>query len=78
MLFKYVNNVTIRDYIVRRRMSKAAKEIVRSPGKSILDIGLESGYGSSGECILWEGKEIPSRSKKNGVKKFCRVYNVLA
>lgn len=46
-LFKYVNNISIRDYIIRRRMSKASREIVLNPEKSLLDIGIEYGYGSN-------------------------------
>ena len=45
-LFRYINNISIRDYIIRRRMSKASREIVRNPERSLLDIGLEYGYGS--------------------------------
>ncbi|SHI27311.1 AraC family transcriptional regulator [Butyrivibrio fibrisolvens DSM 3071] len=46
-LFKYINNISIRDYIIRRRMSKASRDIVHSPEKSLLDIGIEYGYGSN-------------------------------
>ncbi len=46
-LFKYINNISIRDYIIRRRMSKAASEILSDPEKSILDIGIKYGYGSN-------------------------------
>ena len=46
-LFRYVNNISIRDYIIRRRMSKASVEMVRNPEKSLLDIGVEYGYGSN-------------------------------
>jgi len=46
-LFRYVNNISIRDYIIRRRISKASREIVHNPEKSLLDIGVEYGYGSN-------------------------------
>ncbi len=46
-LFRYINNISIRDYIIRRRMSKASREIVHNPGKSLLDIAMEYGYGSN-------------------------------
>lgn len=46
-LFRYFNNISIRDYLIRRRMSKAALDIVRFPKKSLLDIGMEYGYGSN-------------------------------
>ena len=46
-LFRYINNISIRDYIIRRRMSKASKEIVHNPEKSLLNIGLDYGYSSN-------------------------------
>lgn len=46
-LFKYINNMTIRDYIVRRRMSKAAIELSSHPERTVLDIGVQYGYGSN-------------------------------
>ena len=45
-LFKYINNMTIRDYIIRRRMSKAALEMALHPEKTVLEIGVQYGYGS--------------------------------
>ena len=52
-LFRYVNNISIRDYIIRRRMSKASKEIVTHPEKSLLEIGIEYGYGSSEHSTVY-------------------------
>ncbi len=46
-LFKYVNNISIRDYIIRRRMSRASRDMVKNPDRSLLDIGMEYGYGSN-------------------------------
>lgn len=46
-LFKYANNMTIRDYIIRRRMSKAAIELTSNPERTVLDIGVSYGYGSN-------------------------------
>lgn len=46
-LFKYVNNISIRDYIIRRRMSRASRDLVKNPDRSLLDIGMEYGYGSN-------------------------------
>ena len=45
-LFRYFNNISIRDYMIRRRMSKAAQDIISFPDKSLLDIGVTYGYGS--------------------------------
>lgn len=46
-LFKYYNEISIRDYMIRRRMSKAASEIAKYPEKSFLEIGMKYGYGSN-------------------------------
>lgn len=46
-LFKYINNTSIRDYIIRRRMSRAALELAHNPEKSILEVGIQYGYGSN-------------------------------
>ena len=67
-LFRYINNISIRDYIIRRRMSKASQEMVRHPEKSLLDIAMEYGY-SSNEAFsrafysVWQ--VTPSEFKKN-------------
>lgn len=67
-LFKYINNMTIRDYIIRRRMSKAAIELTTHPEKTLLDIGVQYGY-SSNEAFtrafhnVWQVS--PSEFKKN-------------
>ena len=67
-LFKYVNNISIRDYIIRRRMTKASEEISRNPERSFLDIGMEYGYGSSESFTrafqsVWQVS--PSEFRKN-------------
>jgi len=47
-LFKYVTNMSIRDYIIRRRMSKAAREILGAKEEaSFLDLAVKYGYGSN-------------------------------
>lgn len=46
-LFRYFNNISIRDYIIRRRMSLAALELSENPDCSILDMGIKYGYGSN-------------------------------
>ena len=67
-LFRYINNISIRDYIIRRRMSKASREIVNNPEKSLLNIGLDYGY-SSNEAFsrafysVWQVS--PSEFRKN-------------
>lgn len=47
-LFRYVTNMSIRDYIIRRRMSKAARDIASNvSGASFLDLAVKYGYGSN-------------------------------
>lgn len=67
-LFKYVNNMTIRDYIIRRRMSKAAMELTSHPEKTVLEIGLQYGYGSNEAFSrafysVWQA--LPSEFRRN-------------
>lgn len=67
-LFKYIHHISIRDYIIRRRMSKAAREIARYPEKSLLDIGIQYGYGSNEAFTrAFEGvwQISPSEFRKN-------------
>ena len=46
-LFRCVNNISVRDYIIRRRMTKAAKLLLTNKELSILDVALEYGYNSN-------------------------------
>lgn len=45
-LFRCVNHISVRDYMVRRRMTKAAKRLVECPQESVLEVALNSGYSS--------------------------------
>lgn len=70
-LFRYTNNISIRDYLIRRRMSKAALEIAHFPEKSFLEIGMEYGYGSNEAFTraftgVWHVS--PSEFRKNPAK----------
>lgn len=56
-LFRCVNNLSIHDYLVRRRMTMAARMIHKHPEKNILDIALEYGY-STNESFTRAFKEI--------------------
>ncbi len=46
-LFRYANHMTIREYLVRRRMTKAARVLLEQPGVSILEVAFDFGYGSN-------------------------------
>lgn len=45
-LFRSVHDVSVHEYIVRRRMMRAAKKISQNPGLPILEIALEYGYST--------------------------------
>lgn len=45
-LFRCVNRISVHDYVIRRRMMKAAKLLAADPDKTILEIALECGYGT--------------------------------
>lgn len=45
-LFRGVHDISIHEYIIRRRMMLAAKKLSLQPKKSILDIALEYGYST--------------------------------
>lgn len=45
-LFRCVNGISIRDYVIRRRMMLAARKLSGSRELSILDIALEYGYST--------------------------------
>ena len=46
-LFQCLNHISIRDYIVRRRMTLAAKLLLEDSSISILDVAVKYGYGSN-------------------------------
>lgn len=46
-LFRCINNISVRDYIIRRRMMKAAQMISNNPDETLLEIALQYGYNSN-------------------------------
>ena len=70
-LFRVVTNMSIRDYMIRRRMSKAAQDVVSQSEDSLLDIAVRYGYGSN-EAFTRAFKSIwhvtPSQYRKNPVR----------
>ena len=67
-LFRYVTNISIKDYCVRRRMSCVAKELRLEPTASLLDLALKYGY-TSNEAFTRAFKGVwhttPSEYRKN-------------
>lgn len=70
-LFRIVTNMSIRDYYIRRRMSKAARDMVNCPDVSLLDLAIKYGYGSN-EAFTRAFKSVwkvsPSEYRKNPVR----------
>ena len=68
-IFRLVSHLSVRDYIMRRRMTKAAKMLVEEPAKSVLDVAVFYGY-SSNEAFtrafrqVWN--QLPSEFRDKG------------
>lgn len=45
-IFRYMNYCSIKEYIIKRRITKAARDLVKNPAVSILDIALKYCYSS--------------------------------
>ncbi len=45
-VFKYMTHFSIHDYIVRRKMTRAARMMIDKPNLNILDIAIQFGYSS--------------------------------
>ncbi|MDF2610390.1 MAG: hypothetical protein K0R92_1864 [Lachnospiraceae bacterium] len=45
-IFKYVNGYSIKEYIIKRRITKASRDLVYNTAESILDIALKYCYSS--------------------------------
>ncbi len=56
-LFRCVNNISVREYLIRRRMTKAARAMIEQKERRILDIALDYGY-SSNESFTRAFKQI--------------------
>lgn len=67
-LFRCVEHITVHDYVVKRRMTKAARMLLQDPDAGILEVALQYGY-STGESFsrafrqVWNCK--PSEFRKN-------------
>lgn len=81
-LFRFVNDVSVRDYLIRRRMTKAARLLVECPQFSILDVALKFGY-SSHEAFtrafrqIWNCSPSKFRMKSQDLELFPRLYTPL-
>lgn len=78
-LFRYVNHMSIREYLVRRRLTRAARDIMSEPDTGILEIALRYGYGTNESFTrafrrFWNCKP----SEFRGVKRFSELFPRLA
>lgn len=77
-LFRCVNHISVRDYIIRRRMTLAAQRIAQQHEESILDIALDYGYSTHESFTrafktVWNCKPSEFRNRKfTGL--FPRIY----
>lgn len=74
-LFRYVNHMSIRDYLVRRRLTRAARDIMNEPDTGILEIALRYGYGTNESFTrafrtFWNCKP----SEFRGAKRFSELF----
>lgn len=81
-LFRYVNHMSIRDYLVRRRLTRAARDIAREPDTGILEIALRYGYGTNESFTrafrgFWNCKPSEFRGKKRFSELFPRLTGPL-
>lgn len=81
-LFRFVNHISVRDYLIRRRMTKAARLLVECPEVSILDAALRFGY-SSHEAFtrafrqVWNCSPSEYRMRSRTLELFPRLYTPL-
>lgn len=78
-LFRCVNNITIREYLVQRRMTMAARTIVERTDIGILEIALQYGYGSNEAFTrafkqVWNCKPSEFRSNVRYSELFPRLH----
>ena len=76
--FRYVNDMSVHEYINRRRMTRAAKILVEQPDISILTIALQYGYGTNESFTrafkqVWNCSPSVFRNSKHFLELFPRL-----
>lgn len=70
-LFRIVTKMSIKDYSLRRRMSRAAKDLINNPDISLLDLAIKYGY-SSNEAFTRAFRSVwhtnPSEYRRNPMR----------
>ena len=77
-MFRSINKIGIHDYILRRRMTLAAKWMLEAPEQTLLDIALQVGYGSHEAFSrafyqVWHCKPSEYRKEKRYYELFPRI-----
>ena len=72
-LFRNVNHISVHDYVIRRRMMKAARMLFENPDVGVLEVALCYGYGTN-EAFTRAFKQVwnckPSEFRKG--RRYCR------
>lgn len=68
-MFRCVYHISVHDYVVRRRMMRAARELAHRPDKSILAVAMEYGYSTHESFArafgqIWNCKPSEFRKRK--------------
>ena len=74
-VFRCVNGISVHDYLVRRRMMRAARQLWMEPEEPLLDIALQYGY-STNESFTRAFRNVwnCNPSEFRGKKKFSELY----
>ena len=77
-IFRFANHISVRDYIIRRRMTRAGATLVMCPDMSILDVAVMYGY-SSNEAFtrafrqVWNQLPSEHRARKRPTELYPRL-----
>ena len=77
-LFKYVYGIAVHDYLVRRRMMKAAKLLLTEPELGVLSVALQFGYSTNESFTrafkqVWNCNPSEFRSKERFTELYPRL-----
>lgn len=78
-MFRYINKISVHDYVIRRRMMLAAKMIMTKPDSSLLDVALTCGYSTNESFTrafksVWNVNPSEFRSNRRFSELFPRLY----
>ena len=81
-LFRQINHISVRDYMIRRRMTKAARMLVEHPEKNLLDVAVTFGYSSNEAfsrafCQVWNCLPSKYRENRRVLELYPRLHNPL-